>query len=73
MYSGQGSVGIVQAILINVYTKEPSDGSAFVKIGVAVRMGYQLGWNQPRTQAIAIDDPDRRLILVRTCLLSDGE
>jgi hypothetical protein len=42
---GLCSVTIIQALLILVYWKQPNDKSAWMKLGLAVRMGYQLGWH----------------------------
>lgn len=41
---GSCNKAIVQAILILVYWKHPTDQSAWIKIGIATRLGYQLGW-----------------------------
>lgn len=43
---GQCNTGVIQALLILVYWKEPTDQSAWIKIGMAVRLGYQLGWHE---------------------------
>lgn len=42
---GNCNIGLVQALLILVYWKQPTDQSAWIKIGMAVRLGYQLGWH----------------------------
>lgn len=72
IYTGDCSVGTIQAILINVYSKEPRDNSAYVKIGVAVAMAYQLGWNVLREvqsdQATNQVAARRKLVLVRICI-----
>lgn len=47
---GQCDTGVIQAILILVYWKEPTDQSAWIKIGMAVRLGYQLGWHERCTK-----------------------
>lgn len=42
---GSCSASIIQGLLILVYWKQPNDQSAWIKVGLAVRMGYQLGWH----------------------------
>ncbi|KDE02903.1 hypothetical protein MVLG_06588 [Microbotryum lychnidis-dioicae p1A1 Lamole] len=56
-------IGIVQALGILVYWKEPTDSSAWMKVGIAIRMGYQLRLHKPRTQPLPADTMEARLIL----------
>lgn len=62
--NGRCQIGVVQAILIMVYWKEPSDQSAWIKIRVAVAMGYQLGYHIPRAADLPTDAKRARSILV---------
>ena len=41
--AGECDIGIVKAILVLVFWKNPTDKSAWIKIGTAIRLGYQLG------------------------------
>ncbi len=47
---GVCSTGVVQALLILVYWKEPTDQSGWVRIGIAIRLAYQLGWHERWTK-----------------------
>lgn len=58
------STGIVQALMILVYWKAPSDRSGWLKIGMAARMGYQLGWHVIAHRVLPIDDQAARRLLV---------
>lgn len=53
---GTCTTAIVQAILIMVYWKEPRDTSAWIKIGLAIRMGYQLGFHTGNIPDTPLDD-----------------
>ena len=52
---GACSPPIIQALLILVYWKQPNDRSAWIKTGLAVRMGYQLGWHNGWTTPMPED------------------
>lgn len=41
--AGECEISIVKAILVLVFWKDPTDKSAWIKIGTAIRLGYQLG------------------------------
>ncbi|BEI81548.1 hypothetical protein CcaverHIS002_0207080 [Cutaneotrichosporon cavernicola] len=45
--TGEVSVGTVQALMLMLAWKEPTDGTGGIKLAVAVRMGYQLGLHHP--------------------------
>ncbi|WRT69909.1 uncharacterized protein IL334_006900 [Kwoniella shivajii] len=60
---GAAEAGIVQTIMILVYWKLPADTSAWRKIGIAIRIGYQLYWHVPRTQRLPDDEMAARKIL----------
>ncbi|WVF68288.1 hypothetical protein IAT40_003053 [Kwoniella sp. CBS 6097] len=61
--SGLSEVGVVQAIMILTYWKNPADTSAWRKIGIALRIGYQLYWHVPRTEPLPQDELAARKIL----------
>lgn len=63
--TGRCETGIIQAILVMVYWKEPTDKSAWIKIGVAIRMAYQRGWHVQRREELPDDELAARQILVR--------
>ncbi|KAL1410568.1 hypothetical protein Q8F55_004581 [Vanrija albida] len=58
--SADESKALVQALLIQVYWKDPTDTSAWRKIGWAIRMGYQFHWHLPRKRPLP---EDRQLAL----------
>jgi hypothetical protein len=59
---GECSLGLVQSLLIMVYWKTPTDTSAWVKIGIGIRLAYQLGLHVPRTKKLPSDDRDARIL-----------
>ncbi|ORY90308.1 hypothetical protein BCR35DRAFT_299935 [Leucosporidium creatinivorum] len=62
---GQVSVGLVQSLLLQVYWKEPEDCSAWLRVGEAIRMGYQLHLHNRRTTSLPEDDLEARQIVDR--------
>lgn len=75
---GTCHIGILQAALILVYCKsvddaeqalnqgkQPTDQSAWVKIGVAIRLGYQLGLHRRSAREGAVGEHVDRERLVR--------
>jgi hypothetical protein len=72
--SGASDIGIVQSLMILTYWKNPADTSAWRKIGMALRMGYQSLWHVPRRDALPEDEAAARQVLVSTaieCRVSD--
>jgi len=63
--SGAADIGIVQSLMISTYWKAPADTSAWRKIGMAIRMGYQFYWHVVRRSALPEDERAARQILVR--------
>ncbi|GAA5998910.1 fungal specific transcription factor domain-containing protein [Rhodotorula paludigena] len=59
----RASVGLIQAILALVYWKEPMDQSAWVRIGIAIRMGLQLHLHAQRTTPLPENEHEARLIM----------
>jgi len=62
---GKVSVALVQSILLQVYWKEPDDCSAWLRVGEAIRMGYQLHLHTYRTTPLPGDEFEARLLLDR--------
>jgi hypothetical protein len=54
--SGSCTLGMVQAIIIMVYWKRPTDKTAWIKLGIAMRLGYQLGLHIPRAATSSTGD-----------------
>lgn len=48
-------IGLIQAVIIAVYWKEAQDTSVWIKIGMAIRLGHQLGLHLPH-QRVDIQD-----------------
>lgn len=67
------STGIIQALMILVYWKAPSDRSGWLKIGMAVRMGYQLGWHLTMDRPLPTDELAARRTLVSSVLIVENE
>lgn len=64
MLSGAEDGSLVQAILISVFYQQPSEASAWRKLGWAIRLGYQLRWHERRKRPLPSTDRDKRLTLV---------
>ncbi|ORY27888.1 hypothetical protein BCR39DRAFT_536618 [Naematelia encephala] len=62
MAVGECDLGIVQALLILVYWKTPTDRSAWVKLGIGIRLGYQLGLHARRKTPLPADEMQARTI-----------
>ncbi|GAA6042147.1 hypothetical protein JCM8097_004982 [Rhodosporidiobolus ruineniae] len=60
---GTPHIGLIQAILISVYWKEPFDSSAWLKVGYAIRLGYQLGIHHKRRGPLPPDVLEARMQL----------
>jgi hypothetical protein len=50
--------------MILTYTKAPADTSAWRRIGMAIRMGYQMYCHIPRDTPLPSDEYEARVILV---------
>lgn len=62
--AGECDIEAIQSLLILVAFKEPTDRSAWIKIGIAVRLGYQHGWYKRRRTVLPIDESEARWLLV---------
>jgi hypothetical protein len=67
--AGECNIEAIQSLLILVAFKEPTDRSAWIKIGIAVRLGYQHGWYKTRRTELPVDESAARWLLVRLLLL----
>ena len=67
--SGNGcDLGVVQAIAIGIYWKEPQDTTVWTRIGMAIRLACQLGAHLDHVRPLPSDELEarRRLDLERT-------
>jgi hypothetical protein len=62
MIAGDCNLGIVQALLIMVHWKAPTDKSAWVKLGIAIRLSYQLDLHVVRLEPLPADEIGARKI-----------
>ncbi|GFZ44268.1 hypothetical protein JCM24511_01990 [Saitozyma sp. JCM 24511] len=63
MSNGACDIGIVQSIIISVYWKAPTDRTAWMKIGWAIRMGYQMRWHHPWRTQLPAEERELRMAL----------
>lgn len=61
--AGASDIGIVQSLMILTYWKTPADTSAWRKIGMALRIGYQSLWHVPRRDPLPEDEVAARHVL----------
>lgn len=75
--TGESDPGLIQALAIAVYWKEPSDKSVWLKIGTAIRMACQLGWHLGPKRPLPTDHVEARKQVVRLvfgkALVADGQ
>ena len=64
--SGAADIGIIQSLMISTYWKAPADTSAWRKIGMAIRMGYQFYWHVKRSEPLPENEQAARQILVKS-------
>ncbi|BGP37407.1 hypothetical protein JCM10450v2_001317 [Rhodotorula kratochvilovae] len=60
---GEPNIGLLQSLLILTYWKEPFDTSAWLKVGYAIRLGYQLRLHHKRTTPLPANEHEARVIL----------
>ncbi|BEJ01330.1 hypothetical protein CcaverHIS631_0600120 [Cutaneotrichosporon cavernicola] len=61
---GECCTALIQSLLILVYYKGPTDRSAWLKIGIAIRFAFQLRWHEARpSMTLPADEHEARLIL----------
>lgn len=59
------AIEIVQAICILHYWKKPQDGRGWLRLGHAIRLGYQLDLHLPRKDKLPNDERKARLMIDR--------
>ncbi|GAA5894054.1 hypothetical protein JCM8208_002334 [Rhodotorula glutinis] len=62
---GDPEIGLLQSLLILTYWKEPFDTSAWLRVGYAIRLGYQLGLHHKRRQPLPENEHEARVMLDR--------
>lgn len=62
IFAGHCSVELVQSLILLVFWKTPVDKSAWVNIGIAVRLSHQLGLHMPRTEPLPADTEEATMI-----------
>ncbi|GFZ49822.1 hypothetical protein JCM24511_07225 [Saitozyma sp. JCM 24511] len=61
--AGAEDTALVQSLMVLIYWKEPTDTSAWRKIGWAIRMGFQFHWHLPRLRPLPEDELAARQVL----------
>jgi hypothetical protein len=56
--------GVVQSLMIHVYWKAPTDRTAWAKLGMAIRLGYQFRWHEGKRSQVGLDEWSLRRALV---------
>ncbi|GAA5945842.1 hypothetical protein JCM3775_001903 [Rhodotorula graminis] len=62
---GDPEIGLLQSLLILTYWKEPFDTSAWLRVGYAIRLGYQLGLHHKRRHPLPENEHEARVMLDR--------
>lgn len=57
-------LGLIQALMIAVFWRAPTDASAWVKLGIAIRLAYQLRLHQPRQVPLPANEYEARQVAV---------
>lgn len=65
LWAAGEDTALVQAVLVLVYWKQPTDTGAWGKIGWAVRMGLQFHWDDVRKRPLPADRIQALEVLVR--------
>ena len=61
--AGLSDVGLIQSIIINTYWKAATDRSGWLRIGVAIRMAFQLRWHHSWRAELPLDSMEARKVL----------
>ncbi|CAK9779896.1 unnamed protein product [Cutaneotrichosporon oleaginosum] len=59
---GQCDIGLIQSLILLVYWKDPTDASSWVKLGIGIRLGYQLGMHIPRNGPLPLTELEARKV-----------
>ncbi|ORX38170.1 hypothetical protein BD324DRAFT_619840 [Kockovaella imperatae] len=62
IFAGHCSIDLVQSLILLVFWKTPVDKSAWVNIGIAVRLSHQLGLHIPRQEPLPADPEEAALV-----------
>lgn len=62
--NGLSTIGLVQALSLLVFWKDPHDDSAWRRIGYAIRLGYELGLDDHFKRPLPDDELESREMLV---------
>ncbi|GAA5915534.1 uncharacterized protein JCM6883_000281 [Sporobolomyces salmoneus] len=65
MAEGTATVAVVQSLFLLVFWKEPFDQNAWLKVGYAIRLAYQLHLHRERKTPFPDDEAEARLIMDR--------
>lgn len=63
LLAGSTDIGVIQSLMILTYWKEPEDTSGWMKVGMALRLGYSLFWHIPRTSSLPQNEMEARKLL----------
>jgi len=63
LQAGSTDIGVVQSLMLLTYWKDPEDTSGWMKVGMAIRLGYSLFWHIPRTDPLPDDEMEAREML----------
>lgn len=63
LQAGSTDIGVIQSLMIQTYWKDPEDTSGWMKVGIAIRLGYSLFWHIPRTDPLPDDERAARELL----------
>jgi hypothetical protein len=64
LLSGLSEIGVVQSLMIMTYWKDPEDTSGWMKVGMAIRLGYSRFWHIPRHDPLPEEEREARKLLV---------
>ncbi|GAA5851214.1 hypothetical protein JCM3766R1_002109 [Sporobolomyces carnicolor] len=65
MAEGTATVAVVQSLFLLVFWKEPFDQNAWLKVGYAIRLSYQLHLHRERKTPFPDNEAEARLIMDR--------
>lgn len=57
---GQCDIWLIQSLILLVCWKDPRDASSWVKLGIGIRLGYQLGLHLPRSRPLPAEELEAR-------------
>ncbi|KLT42907.1 hypothetical protein CC85DRAFT_71925 [Cutaneotrichosporon oleaginosum] len=63
LLSGLSEIGVIQSLMIMTYWKDPEDTSGWMKVGMAIRLGYSRFWHIPRHDPLPDDEREARKLL----------